>query len=170
MNLSYKELLPAHFPANSRVWIYQSSRQFTIAEALQIEEILENFSKEWKSHGDPVENAAFLFFGRFIIVLANEASVKVGGCSTDASVRFIKEIEKAYNVSLFDRTSLAFVIKDKIELLPLSQLEYAYSNNFIDLNTLYFNNTVLTKQELEENWIIPVNKSWLAKSVSTVLS
>jgi len=67
---------------------------------------------------------------------------------------------------LFDRTSLAFVVKDKIQLLPLSQLQYAADNGFIGANTLYFNNLVQTKKELEEQWIIPVKDSWLAKRVS----
>jgi hypothetical protein len=56
---------------------------------------------------------------------------------------------------------LAFVIKDKIQLLPLTQVKYAFENGFIDGDTLYFNNTVLTKAELLSNWIIPVHQSWL---------
>ena len=64
---------------------------------------------------------------------------------------------------MFDRQNLAFIVKDKIELLPLSQLEYAVENNFINADTLYFNNTVLSKKEMIEKWIIPVKDSWLAK-------
>jgi hypothetical protein len=32
----------------------------------------------------------------------------------------------------------------------------------VDENTLYFNNTILTKAELETKWIIPLKDSWLA--------
>jgi hypothetical protein len=42
-------------------------------------------------------------------------------------------------------------------------------NNFIDANTLYFNNTVLTKKELLEKWIVPVKDSWLAKRLPVKL-
>lgn len=167
MKLDYKHLLPSDFSSSSRVWVYQSNRQFSIGEALAIEEMLTNFSNEWKSHGDQVKGAAFLFFGQFIIVLADESNVKVGGCSTDGSIRFIKEIEKQFNVSLFDRNSLAFVVKDQVQVLPLSQLNYAISNEFISMDSLYFNNLVLTKQELENNWIVPVKDSWLAKRIQT---
>ena len=66
---------------------------------------------------------------------------------------------------MFNRQQLAFLVKDKIQLLPLSQLDYAVENNFIDANTLYFNNTVLTKKEWMEHWIIPVKDSWLAKRI-----
>jgi hypothetical protein len=167
MNLEYKNLLPADFAPNSRVWIYQASRLFSLGEALALEEKLQSFTETWKSHGDPVKGAAFLFFGQFIVLIADETSVGVGGCSTDSSVRVIKEIEQEFNVNLFDRTQLAFVIKDKVQLLPLSQFNYALENGFLDLQTLYFNNTVGTKKELEENWIIPVAKSWLTRKVSS---
>ena len=72
-------------------------------------------------------------------------------------------MENRLNVQLFDRQMLAFVIKDKIQLLPLSQLNYAVENNFINEDSLYFNNIVLNKKELENNWIIRVKESWLAK-------
>lgn len=162
MNLQYKEFLPAGFAADSRVWIYQSHRLFTIPEAFQIEEILGTFIKDWKSHGTPVKGYGNLFFGQFIILMADESASGVSGCSTDSSVHVIKEIEKTVNVQMFDRLSLAFFSKDKIQILPIAQLPYALENHFVDGETLYFNNTVQTKAELEENWIIPLKTSWLA--------
>ena len=166
MNLDYLYLLDGNFHPDSRVWIYQSSRLFSLCEALEIEDSLHQFTEKWLSHGAPVKGAAYLFFGQFIVLMADEQATGVSGCSTDSSVRLIKELEQQYRVNLFDRTSLAFVVKDKIQLLPLSQLQYAADNGFIQADTLYFNNLVQTKKELEENWIIPVKDSWLAKRVS----
>lgn len=166
MNLEYKSLLDSSFDPQSRVWIYQSSRIFSISEALDIEETLQAFAEQWKSHGTPVKGAAYLFFGQFIILMADETATGVSGCSTDSSVRLIKEIEQQYGVNLFDRTTLSFIIKDKIQQLPLAQLSYAFQNGFLDANSLYFNNTVQTKEELENKWIIPVKESWLAKKMA----
>jgi len=168
MNLNYKELLPKDFDKSSRVWIYQSNRQFIISEALQIEDLLNDFAKNWKSHADPVKGYANLFFGQFIILMADESAAGVSGCSTDSSVRLIKQIENQFNVNLFDRLSLAFLIKEKVQLLPLPQINYAVENNFLNEDTIYFNNTVLTKEELENNWMIPVRKSWLAKKIPSL--
>ncbi|MCG2617534.1 hypothetical protein LZZ85_24760 [Terrimonas sp. NA20] len=168
MNLEYKYLLDGSFDPDSRIWIYQSSRIFTISEALEIEERLNSFAADWKSHGTPVKGAGYLFFGQFIILMADETAHGVSGCSTDGSVRFIKEIEQEFKVNLFDRTMLTFVIKDKIQHLPLAQLGYAFQNGFLDADSLYFNNTVQTKRELEEKWIIPVKDSWLAKRIPVV--
>lgn len=136
---------------------------FTLSEALEIEELLEKFTGSWLSHGAKVQGYANLFFGQFIILMADESATGVSGCSTDSSVRLIKNIEQDYHVNLFDRQTLAFIIKERIQLLPLSQLNYAIENNFINADTLYFNNLVESKEDLLNRWIIPVKESWLAK-------
>ncbi len=166
MNLNYTELLPNDFAADSRVWIYQSNRLFSMSEALQIEVLLEKFIAEWNSHGTPVKGYANLFFGRFIVLMADETATGVSGCSTDSSVRLIKEIEKLFSVAMFDRQLLAFIIKDNIQLLPMPQVQYAINNNFIQQETIYFNNLVQTKEELQNNWMVAVKDSWLSKKFS----
>jgi hypothetical protein len=166
MKLDYRYLLDDNFHSDSRVWIYQASRVFSLQEALEIEELLNDFATQWKSHGTPVKGAAYLFFGQFIVLIADETATGVSGCSTDSSVRLIKDIEQRFAVNMFDRTTLAFVVKEKVQLLPLSQLQYAVDNGFISTDTLYFNNLVQSKEELENKWIIPIKHSWLTRKVS----
>jgi hypothetical protein len=48
----------------------------------------------------------------------------------------------------------------------MEQLNYAIENNFINADTLYFNNTLQTKEELLNRWLTPVKESWLAKKFS----
>ena len=47
----------------------------------------------------------------------------------------------------------------------MPQLKYALENDFINADTIYFNNLVQTKEELENNWLIPVKESWLAGKI-----
>lgn len=168
MKLNYKELLPGDFHPNSRVWVYQASRLLSLQEAFDAEDKINAFVEEWQSHGAKVKAAGFLFFGQFVILMADESIATVSGCSTDSSVRFIKSLEATYGVSFFDRTTLAFIIKNKVQLLPLAQLQYAFDNGFVNGDTLYFNNLVATKAELENNWIIPVKESWLKSRIQVV--
>jgi hypothetical protein len=162
MNLAFQALLPADFDPSSRVWIYQSNRIFSLSEALELESMLANFTESWQSHGEAVKGFATLFFGQFLLLMADETAAGVSGCSTDSSVRLVKQIEQRFGVSLFDRQTLAFIRNDKIELLPLSQLKYAFENSFLKEDTPYFNNLVQTKAQLETNWLIPLKDSWLA--------
>ncbi len=163
MIYDFKEQIPSDFSADSRVWVYQCSRLFFMSEALQIEAILEQFVANWKSHGATVKGYANLFFGQFIVLMADESATGVSGCSTDSSVHIIKSIEKQFKVDLFDRQTLAFMLKDKVQLLPMSQLNYAIANNFIDAESIYFNNTITTKEDLLNQWLIAAKESWLAK-------
>ena len=166
MKLDYKYLLPGSFSKDSRVWVYQSTRLLSIAEALEAEDLIKEFCKEWTSHGADVDAYGNLFFGQFLVLMADETRAGVSGCSTDSSVRFVKALEQKFGIDFFDRNNLAFVVKDKVQLLPLSQLKYAFENGFINVDTLYFNNTVLNKEQLENKWIIPLKDSWLAKRLS----
>jgi len=168
MDLSYQEHIPTDFDPRSRVWVYQSSRLFSISEAFELETILGDFVAGWKSHGAPVKGYASLFFGQFIVIMADETATTVGGCSTDSSVHVIKKIETQFGVNMFDRQMLAFVSKDRVQLLPIAQLQYAADNRFITPDTLYFNNLVSTKEQWLHQWLIPVAKSWLAPRLTLV--
>ena len=169
MNLNFQDLIPSEFDDNSRVWIYQSNRQFDVTEAIQIESLLQDFCKEWNSHGSSVKGYANLFFGQFVIIIADESQTKVGGCSTDSSVRLIKTIEQDFNVNLTDRLLLAFIIKEHIQLLSLEDINLALEDTYITGDTPYFNNTILTKKDLMTKWIIPVKESWLAKRIPSLI-
>ena len=107
MNLAYAHLLPADFVPTSRVWIYQATRLYSLAEALAIEERIEQFTNQWQSHGQPVKGKGFLFFGQFVILMADTTMTQVSGCSTDSSVALIKKIEQEFSTPLLDRTQCA---------------------------------------------------------------
>jgi hypothetical protein len=81
-------------------------------------------------------------------------------------VRIIKSIERQYDTNLFDRLTLTFLHKDQPQMLPLHQVQYALDKGYINGDTLLFNNTVSTKEELLSNWLIPVKDSWLATRIS----
>ena len=165
MNFEYQHFIPEDFSPSSRVWIYQSSRLFSISEALEIEDMLNEFLERWNTHGTPVKGYANMLFGQFIILMADETAAGVSGCSTDSSVKLIKQIEETFKVDMFNRQSLAFVVKDTIQTIPLAQLNYALENNFITPDTIYFNNVVLDKASFLAKWMLPVKESWLASRI-----
>jgi hypothetical protein len=161
------EAIPHDFDDNSRVWIYQSSRAFIEKEEREINEQLYQFYVQWQSHGAPVKGWAKLMFKQFIVVIADETQEMVGGCSTDSSVRVIKSIERQYDVNFFDRMMITFLLKNKAEMLPYTQVQYAINRGYINKDTLLFNNVgVTTKKELFDKWLVPLNDSWLAGRVN----
>ena len=156
-------LLPTNFHPLSKVWIYQSNRIFAMGELFQVEEILEQFTENWKSHGAPVKGFGTIIYGQFVVLMADESQTSVGGCSTDSSVHVIKEIEKLTGVQMLNRSLLAFMVKDRVQTIPLAQVSYALENGLLQKDTLYFNNLVNNKAAMEKDWLQPIGESWLAK-------
>jgi hypothetical protein len=54
MNQEYKYLLPGSFSKDSKVWVYQGSRVLTLSEALEAEDLINEFCERWQSHGADV--------------------------------------------------------------------------------------------------------------------
>jgi hypothetical protein len=164
-NTDHLASLPAGFDPGSRVWIYQGHRPFTSEEAAQTRLLLDSFVRSWQSHGTPVKGFGALLYNQFIILLADESKESgasgVSGCSTDSSVHLIKQIEQQTDIRLFDRLNLAFYVGRRVVLIPITQFPEALSLGAITPDTLYFNNTIQAKEELETKWIIPLNDSWL---------
>lgn len=160
-----QEIIPVDFADDSRVWVYQSSRPFVEGEEREINEQLHQFYAQWESHGVPVKGWAKLVFSQFVIVMADENATQVSGCSTDSSVRVLKSIERQYDVNMFDRMMLTFLVNGKAEMLPLNQVQYAIEKGYINEDTPLFNNVVGDKKDLMQNWLIPLKHSWLAKRV-----
>lgn len=153
--------LPKDFSSNSKVWIFQSNRPFSEQEELEINEQLLNFYVQWKSHGSDVKGWAQLLFKQFVVVIADEEQSHVSGCSTDGMTRIIKSFERQYQVDLFDRLTITFLVDEKPQPLPIQQVKYALEKGYIETDTLLFNNLVDTKEKLENEWLVPLNKSWL---------
>jgi hypothetical protein len=159
-----------HFDPSSRVWIYQGDRPFTIEEAAQTRPLLDSFTRSWASHGTPVKGHAEIAHNQFIILMADETASGVSGCSTDSSVQLIKQIEQQTGIRLFERLNLAFFIRDKVELIPLSQIPHALATGHLSAETPYFDNTINCKEELETKWLIPLKDSWLGTRFSSTIA
>ncbi len=167
MDLNYQQHLPEEFSDTSKVWVYQSSRLFSMGEAFEIEDLLTDFIANWESHGSPIKGYGNLFFGQFIVLMADDSSARLCGSSADKSIRLMKDIEGLLKVDLLNRQSLAFLKDDKVQILPLSQLSYALENNFVEPDTIYFNNLVSTKKMLMSEWLVPIKDSWLKNKIKT---
>jgi hypothetical protein len=159
-------LIPEGFSDLSKVWVFQSSRAFIEKEQKEINEQLYHFYAQWVSHGAPVKGWAKVVFNQFIVVIADDTTDRICGSATDAMMRLMKSLEKQYEVNLFDRLMITFLVKDKPEMLPFNQVGYALEKGYINESTLLFNNSAVTnKKQLFESWLIPLKESWLGERV-----
>jgi len=96
----------------------------------------------------------------FIVITVDETASNVTGCSIDASVRVLKEIETQYNLDLFNRFNMAYMVDNKVFSLNKEDFETLVSIKKITPDTIVFNNMVQTLEEFETKWQVPFAQSW----------
>ena len=151
-----------HLPPRARVWIYQASRPLTETEIMALLPRLAEFADEWTSHGRQLVAAAQFLHRRFLVIGLDEAAAGASGCSIDASVRFVRELEEKLGVGLLDKAQMAFLAGGEMRLLTRRELRAAIAAGQVRADTPYFNNTLTTKEELDAHWPAPAGQTWLA--------
>ncbi|WP_369996010.1 ABC transporter ATPase [Winogradskyella sp.] len=152
-------------PEESRVWIYQANRSFTEEEIAELKSKIEIFIKAWTAHGKDLQAGYKVVYKRFIVIALNQNLNTATGCSIDASVHFIQELEKAYNVDLMDKMNVSFKQGEFIAYKPLVDFKTMAKNKSVSKNTIVFNNLVTNIAEFRDNWEVPASESWHSRFV-----
>ncbi len=147
-------------PGESRIWIYQSNRKFADDEVAIIEATLKDFIDNWAAHGTPLEASYLVQYNRFIIIAVNQEVQNVTGCSVDASVHVIQELEKKFGVELLDKMNVTFRMGEHIAHKTLMEFRKMVKDKSVSANTIVFNNLVNNIDEWQDYWEVPAGESW----------
>ncbi|MFK7782345.1 ABC transporter ATPase [Psychroserpens sp.] len=147
-------------PEESRVWIYQANRSFSEQELSELKTKLDTFIENWTAHGSDLQSGYTIKYKRFIIIGLNQSLNQATGCSIDASVHFIQQIEKEYNVDLMDKMNVSYKQGEFIAYKPLLDFKKMAKDKAVSRNTIVFNNMVNNIAEFNENWEVPASESW----------
>ena len=150
-------------PDSSRVWVYQADRAFTAIEGKEIEEKLTPFVHHWKRHGEDLKASFLLKYNQFIVLAVDEKYNDVSGCSIDASVHIIKQLQEDLKVDLLNKMNITFKDGDNINTVSMTQFKEYAKLEKITPNTLVFNNMIVSKAELFSAWEVKASESWHAK-------
>ncbi len=151
-----------HLPSRARVWVYQASQPLAKELLVPLLPRLAAFAEEWTSHGRQLAASVQFLHRQFLVIGLDEEVAGASGCSIDASVRFVQELEQQLGVALLEKSRMAFLADGKLRLLTRRELREAIAAGHITSETLYFNNTLATKRELDEQWPAPAGQTWLA--------
>jgi len=149
-----------NLPDESKIWIYQSNRKFSDEEFAAIDDALKSFVESWAAHGTSLEASYQLKYNRFIILAVNQEIQNATGCSIDASVEFIQDLEKKYEVDLLDKMNVTFKLGEHVAHKPLIEFKKMAKDKAVSANTIVFNNLVNTVGEWHEYWEVSANESW----------
>lgn len=112
------------FPADSRVWIYISNREFTSNEVAFIESELKSFLDSWNTHGTPLNANGFCFEKQAIVIVANEEDVKASGCSMDKISKLIQHFNSTLKINLLDRFNVLVYSNEGWQIQQYSPSNY----------------------------------------------
>ena len=154
MNLMFNELAN-----DSRIWIYQSSKELTDDETKNISLELNEFINSWESHGKPVLSGYQIKYNRFIIIAA-DSSIDVSGCSIDSSVNFIQKLETKYKIELLDKMNVAYRSDSVIKVVSIKEFKSLVKDKSITESTIVFNNLVSNISEYDKYWEVNIKDSW----------
>ena len=157
----------SYLPPQARVWVYQASRLLSEGEIVPLLSRLAAFAESWTSHGQQLAASAEFLHRQFLVIGLDEAVAGASGCSIDASVRFVQELEQVLEVSLLEKSRMAFLVQGQVRLLSRPELRTAIAAGQLTADTLYFNNTLATKRELDAQWPAPAGQTWLASYFAT---
>ena len=147
-------------PEESRVWIYQANRSFNEQELEEIHDKLNVFIENWTAHGQDLTSSYDIVYKRFIVIGLNQNLNNATGCSIDASVHFIQQLEKEYSVDLMDKMNVSYKQGEFIAHKSLLDFKKMAKDKAVSKNTIVFNNLVNNIAEFKENWEVPASESW----------
>lgn len=152
-------------PETSKVWIYQANRSFSESELEEIASKLDTFIENWTAHGSDLQAGYEVKYKRFIVLALNQNLNDASGCSIDASVHFIQQLEQAYNVDLMDKMNVSYKQGEFVAYKSLIDFRKMAKQKAVSKNTIVFNNLVTNKAEYLENWEVPAKDSWHSRFV-----
>ena len=152
-------------PDDSRIWIYQSNRDFNESEIGIINDKTISFLDNWQAHGKDLECSYSIIDKRFIIIAVNESFNPIGGCSIDFSLQLIKDISNTIGIDLLNRLVVNLKIDNRLESLSLGDLKNKIKDGDFSPETIIFNTAINSKSELLNNFEIDIKSSWLSKFI-----
>jgi hypothetical protein len=147
----------AQLPDNARVWVYLSEKAVSTDQQNQIGSFLRTAMKTWAAHGEPL-TGGFEFSGNhFLILGVDQAAHLPSGCSIDASMRWIKEINQTFGLDFLFR-SIAIQNDSDISFAPIFGIKKSVSTGIIRADSLIYDQQIQILSEYKTAFLKPAYK------------
>jgi len=142
-----------------KIWVFQSSCQFSDFQLNWIEFKLQNFLSQWQTHGSNLVGKYEIIENQFIKIKVDDSINSASGCSIDSMTKIIKEIDQEFSLQLLNRTLIAYNEDLEIKILPLNE----FKSKIKSLNpaTIIYNLSVTNENEFNDSFKQKLNDSWM---------
>lgn len=150
-------------PETARVWIYQSNRKFNEQEKEIINKMSTEFVEQWTRHGENVRGSFTLKYDQFLIIAVDQNFVEVSGCSIDASVKLVQQIQVNFQVDMLNKLAIAYRENEQIKIASISEFTALAKSGAVHKETIVYNNMINSKKGVDTLWEVPAIQSWHAR-------
>ena len=148
-------------PEDARVWIFSAERELTAVEQERVLADVDRFIDQWGAHSVPLVAGRELQYGQFLFVAVDQRTAGPSGCSIDALVRQMKELEHELNVELVNHAPVLFRRGTHVERVSREDFSELIADGHVNLATTVFNNTLQVLGDVRAGrWEVPASESW----------
>jgi hypothetical protein len=91
----------------------------------------------------------------------DETNTALSGCSIDAAVRWIRELERRLGMSFLDNARVFFREGARIRRVSRAEFRALAESGRITADTVVFNNVIETLRDLRQGlWEVEARRSW----------
>jgi hypothetical protein len=152
-------------PEESKVWVYAANRILTEAEQAEIEASGNDFVRSWTAHNQQLKASFTILHGVFMVLMVDENYNEVSGCGIDKSVHFMQDLDKKYQLDIFNRLRLELWQNNSVLILNKQKLSVMMQDGEVNEQSILFNKSVTTKKQFDEQFEIPLVQSWVFPSL-----
>lgn len=152
-------------PDEARVWVFGASRPLEEEDVALLERRLPPFLAGWTAHRADLRAAWDLRERRFLVVAVDESGAAASGCSIDALMNELGELERDLETSLLDTTPIWYRRADgRIDAVPRQDFRRRAREGEVTERTAVFDPTLSTLEELRAGGLErPAGRSWHAR-------
>lgn len=148
-------------PDDARVWVFGASRPLAAEEASLAAEATAGFLRGWAAHGEELHAAFDWTYDRFLIIALDERQAAASGCSIDALLGHVRELERQLGVDIVDSSPVWYRDGEEIRRVSRKEFRRLAASGDVNGRTVVFDLTVQRLGELRAGrWEVPADSSW----------
>ena len=148
-------------PSDARLWIFAAERPLTAAERDRVIAEADAFIDQWTAHGVPLTAAREMRYEQFVLVGVDERAAGVSGCSIDALVRRMQQLERVLGLELVNNGPVLYREGEAVVRVPRDRFAELAASGTVSPQTRVFDNTLTRVGDLlAGKWEVPAEASW----------
>jgi hypothetical protein len=148
-------------PSDARLWIFAAERPLASDEGSRVLAETDAFINQWMAHGVPLTAGRDLRHDQFVLVGVDERAAGVSGCSVDALVRRMQQLESELGVELVNNAPVLYREGDAIQRVSRERFAELASSGTVGPTTKVFDNTLTRVGDLQAGkWEVRAADTW----------